>query len=182
MDDQPTRRVIPTSRSSFSSTIWNSPGKARRSINSAKFGGPNVAIKEGSKVQFGDGDLVWDVARVFDDGTLYLVSVSSGVRRTRKVPPGSKSWTNLWMVDGKHFTAGNQDNQVTKEKKRGGGPNRTIDPGNVVTVGNSRVRWIVVSVARDGTLTLRSYSGDNVASMQVGPKSKNWNSIYTVMG
>lgn len=172
--------VRPTTRSTFASTIWNSPAKARHSTNAAKFGGPNVNISEGSKVQFGDGDLVWDVIRVFEDGTLYLSAVSSGVRRTRRVPPTSPSWTNLWMVDGKRIRGLGEKNN--NPAPRGGGPNRTIDPGNVVTLGTSRVRWSVQSVLRDGTLVLVTFNGEKLVRTEVGPKSKFWNSIYTVTG
>ena len=169
--------IQPTSRSSFTSTQWNTAGKAKHSTNAAKYGGPNVNISEGSKVQFGDGTVVWDVVRVFADGTLFLSAMSSGVKRTRKVPPESKSWSNLWMVDGKRTSAGRQNQQ---ERPRGGGPERTIDPGQVVTLGTSKVRWVVRSVLRDGTLELASYNGENVVATSVGPKSKFWNSIYPV--
>lgn len=171
--------VRPTTRSSFTSTIWNSPARARHSTNAAKFGGPNVNISEGSKVQFGDGDLVWDVVRVFEDGTLFLSAVSSGSKRTRRVPPSSSSWTNLWMVDGKRLR-NLGDTKQKAEKPRGGGPNRTIDVGNVVTLGSNRVRWSVQSVLRDGSLVLQTYNGEKLVTTTVGPRSKMWNSIYTV--
>lgn len=171
--------VQPTSRSTFASTIWNSPAKARHSTNAAKFGGPNVNINEGSKVQFGDGDTVWDVARVFEDGTLFLTANSSGRKMTRRIPPSSPSWSNLWIVDGRRLPSVKSKTQETRPK--GGGPNRNIHPGNVVTLGTSLVRWSVVTVARDGSLGLQAYNGERLLSATVGPLSKLWNSIYPVM-
>lgn len=172
--------VRPTTRSSFTSTVWNSPAKATHSVNSARFGGPNVNISEGSKVQFGDGDSIWDVVRVFEDGTLFLSTVSFGRKITRRVPPSSSSWTNLWMVDGKRLKS--LSAKVQEDKPRGGGPNRTIDPGNVVTLGVSKARWTVMSVLRDGSLLLQTYNGEKLLSTTVGPKSTYWNSIYPVNG
>lgn len=173
--------VQPTTRSTFASTIWNSPGKAMHSTNAAKFGGPNVKITEGSKVQFGSGDLIWDVVRIFEDGTMHLSTVSSGQKRTMKVPPSSKSWTNLWMVDGRRLRNLGDIKQV-QEKSRGGGPNRNIEPGEVVTLGNSSVRWVVQSILRDGTLNLQTFNGQKVTNSVVGPRSKFWNSIYSISG
>ena len=171
--------VIPTTRSAFTSTVWNSPGKATQSTNAAKFGGPNVNISQGSKVQFGDGTSIWDVMRVFDDGTLYLSTVSGGNRITRRVPPSSPSWTNLWMVDGRRLRRLGA-NLKAPEAKVGGGPNRNVDPGNVVSLGLYNVRWTVETVLRDGTLKLYSFNGDRIIRTDVGPMSKFWNSIYTV--
>ena len=170
--------VTPTTRSTFASTIWNSPAKAQHTTNAAKFGGPNINISEGSKVQFGEGSLVWDVVRVFEDGTLYLMAVSSGVKRTRRVPPTSPSWTNLWMVDGKSVRLG--ESTPKPQKARGGGPKRTLDPGNVILLGNTKVRWTVESVLRDGTVKLYTSNGDKLVYTTVGPTSKFWNSMYTV--
>lgn len=167
--------VNPTTRSSFTSTIWNSPRRATHSTNGAKFGGPNVNISEGSKIQFGDGDLVWDVARIFEDGTLYLTAVSSGQRRTRRVPPSSSSWTNLWIVDGKKVGLNSTEAPKTP---RGGGPNRNIDPGNVVIIGRSKIRWTVRSVLRDGTLVMYTAKDGKVTSLNVGPQSKFWRELY----
>lgn len=169
--------VIPTTRSSYTSTIWNSPARGSHSVNSAKFGGPNITIYEGSKVQFGSGRLVWDVARVFEDGTMYLTSVSAGVKRSRTVKPGSSSWTNLWMVDGKRSS---RDTEEGRKSMLGGGPNRNLDPGNVITIGNARVRWTVDSVLRDGTVSLRTMSGDKVLRATVGPRSIYWHLMFTV--
>lgn len=171
--------VQPTTRSSFTSTIWNSAAKATHSINPVKFGGPNVNIREGSKVQFGDGRAVWDVVRVFEDGTLFLTTVSAGTKRTRRVPPSSASWTNLWIVDGRKLRVPGSEIQAPSTPM-GGGPNRTIDPGNVVTLGMSPVRWVVKSVARDGTLMLETFNGDKIVTTTVGPQSKLWNSIYAL--
>ena len=171
--------VQPTTKSSFTSTVWNSAAKAAQSTNAAKFGGPNVSIKQGSKVQFGDSTSIWDVARVFADGTLFLTTVSSGVKRTRRVPPSSPSWTNLWMVDGRRLRRLGADLKAP-EAKKGGGPNRNIDPGNVVTLGLSQVRWTVESVLRDGSLLLQTFNGSEITHATVGPTSKLWNSIYTV--
>lgn len=172
--------IIPTTKSSFTSTIWNSPAKASRSISGSKFGGPNINISVGSKVQFGDGNLIWDVARIYEDGTLHLTAVSSGRRITRKVPPSSASWTNLWMVDGKSVRKENTGGQ--SQLLKGGGPNRNFGPGNVLHIGNSRIRWTVISVYRDGTVKLQAMSGDKVVTTNVGPKSKFWNSMYSVNG
>lgn len=171
--------VVPTTRSSFTSTVWNSPGRATHSTQAAKFGGPNVRISEGSKVQFSSGSVVWDVARVFEDGTLYLTTMSSGRRMTRRIEPHDKAWTNLWMVDGKRLRQLGQTTQAP-ESPVGGGPNRNIDPGNMVTLGLSQVRWTVDSVLRDGTLRLSTFNGEDLVHTEVGPKSKFWNSIYTV--
>ena len=171
--------VTPTTRSSFTSTVWNSPGKATHSVNGAKFGGPNVRIMEGSKIQFSSGSLVWDVARVFEDGTLYLTTVSSGRRMTRRVEPHDKAWTDLWMVDGKRLRTLGQTTQA-REAPTGGGPNRNIQPGNMVTLGLSQIRWTVNSILRDGTLQLIAYTGERLTQTEVGPKSKFWNSIYSV--
>lgn len=171
--------VIPTTRSSFTSTVWNSPSRATHSTNGAKFGGPNVRISEGSKVQFSSGTVVWDVARVFEDGTLYLTATSSGRRMTRTVGPHDKAWTNLWMVDGKRLRTLGQTTQAP-DAPIGGGPNRNIQPGNVVTLGLTQVRWTVESVLRDGTLKLSAYNGERLIHSEVGPKSKFWNSIYSV--
>ena len=171
--------VIPTTRSSFTSTVWNSPGKAAHSTNAAKFGGPNVNIKEGSKIQLGDGDLIWDVARVFEDGTLFLTTTSSGMRLTRRIPPDNPSWSNIWMVDEKVFR--NKGDQAARETRRlGGGPNRNLQPGNVVVIGTSQVRWTVQSLLRDGTVVLITVQNEELTSTKIGPTSRLWNSMYPV--
>lgn len=172
--------VRPTTRSSFTSTIWNSPRKALRSVDGAKFGGPNVNLVEGAKVKFNDGSVTWTIDRIFDDGTLHLSAMSSGVKRTRKIPPSSPSWTNLWLVDGKRVGLG--DTVAAPPKPAGGGPNRTLDPGNIVIIGNSTVRWTVESVLRDGTVKLYTVQGDKLTYMSVGPMSKYWYSLYTANG
>ena len=171
--------VQPTSRSSFTSTVWNSPGKATHSTNAARFGGPNVNISEGSKIQIGDGDLIWDVARVFDDGTLFLATTSSGRRLTRRIPPDNESWSNIWMVDEKVFRS--HGDQLARETKRlGGGPNRNLQPGNVVVLGNSQIRWTVQSLKRDGTVTLITVQDEELTTAVIGPRSALWNSMYPV--
>lgn len=172
--------VRPTTRSSFTSTIWNSPRKALRSTNSAKFGGPNVNLTEGSKVRFNDGAITWNIDRIFEDGTLHLSAMSSGVKRTRTVAPSSPSWTNLWMVDGKRVGLG--ETVTAPPKPTGGGPDKTLDPGNVVIIGNSTVRWTVESVLRDGTVKLYTVHGDKLTYTSVGPMSKYWYSLYTANG
>lgn len=171
--------VIPNNKSAYTSTIWNSAGRGNHSVNVQKMGGPNVNIAEGSKVQFSEGDTIWDVVRIFDDGTLYLSSVASGSKISRRVPPSSPSWTNLWMVDGRRLrTLG--ATTAAPESPIGGGPNRNVDPGNVVTLGASDVRWSVSQVKRDGTLILVTYNGVRLVEAEVGPMSKLWNSVYTV--
>lgn len=171
--------VQPNNRSAYTSTLWNSAAKASHSVNAAKYGGPSVNISEGSKIQFSEGEAVWDVVRVFADGTLYLATVSSGSRITRKIPPTSPSWTNLWMVDGKRLRTPGAT-VAAPASPAGGGPNRNIDPGNVVTLGASDVRWSVYEVKRDGTIVVQTFNGERVVTAEVGPMSKLWNSIYTV--
>lgn len=171
--------VLPTAKSTFTSTVWNSPGRANHSTNAAKFGGPNVAISEGSKVQFGDGDNIWDVARVFNDGTLYLVTTTTGRRITRRIPPSDPSWTNLWMVDGKRFRTLSESNP-TPPKVIGGGPDRNLDPGNVILVGASRVRWVVDTVDKDGTVHLVTVQEGKTTYMSIDKGSRFWNSMYPV--
>lgn len=172
--------IQPTTRSTFTSTIWNSAAKATRTVNSAKFGGPNKNISVGSKVKFGEGDLEWDVLKIFEDGTLHLSAVTSGKRITRKVPPTSPSWTNLWMVDGKGINV--NDRPTTDQRPRGGGPNRTLGVGNVILLGKSSVRWTVESVYRDGTVRLKSFSGDRLVTTEVGPKSPYWKLMHPLNG
>ena len=171
--------VIPETRATFTSTIWNDSAKGSHSTNASRMGGPNVNIYEGSKIRFGDSVLVWDVLRVFDDGTLFLSAVSMGTKMTRKVTPTDSSWTNVWMVDGRRLRLENPSDMVP-ELPRGGGPNRTIDPGNVVTLGISPIRWIVIDVARDGSLSLQTYNGVKVVDTVVSPKSQLWNSVYVI--
>lgn len=168
--------VQPTTRSTYTSTLWNSPARATHSTNAAKFGGPNAVIREGAKVKFNSGSVIWDVARVFEDGTLLLTSVAAGVKRSRRVTPASSSWTNLWMVDGKRVSRQMEEGAVPL----GGGPNRNLDPGNVVTVGTSRIRWTVESVLRDGTVTLRTSNADKILRSTISPKSSMWYSMYLV--
>ena len=169
----------PSNPSAYSSTIWNKPAKAYHSVNAPLFGGPNVNIKEGSKVQFADGQVVWDVARVFNDGTLYLVATTSGTRITRKIPPTSTSWTNILMVDSRRFKQ--NEVKITDQKAPiGGGPGRNIDPGNIISLGNSKVKWVVDEVRVDGTLVVQSFSGDKVTRAEIGPASKYWDSIRAI--
>lgn len=137
-------------------------------------------LSEGSKVRFNDGTVTWTIDRIFADGTLHLSAVSSGQRRTRKVPPTSSSWTNLWMVDGKRVGLG--ETAAAPSTPRGGGPNRTIDPGNIVLLGNSTVRWTVESVLRDGTVILYTLQGEKITRITVSPLSRYWNSLYAVNG
>lgn len=172
--------VQPVTRSTFTSTVWNSPAKARRTVQGGVFGGPNIKISEGSKVKFGDGNVIWDVLRVFADGTLHLSAVSSGRRITRKVPPTSNSWSNLWMVDNRGVRI--DDSPLKPQVPNGGGPNRTLGVGNVVVIGNSSVRWTVESVLKDGTVTLKAFNGKNLVSTEVGPKSRFWEQMYSVNG
>lgn len=172
--------VQPVSRSTFTSTVWNSPAKAKRTVNAAKYGGPNIKLREGMKVQFSDGTLIWDILRIFADGTLHLSAVSSGRRITRKVSPSSSSWENLWVVDNRGVR---QDTSpITPQVPKGGGPNRTLGVGNVVVLGKSSVRWTVEYVKKDGTVVLKAFNGKNLVSTEVGPKSRFWEQMYSVNG
>ena len=172
--------VAPVSRSTFTSTVWNSPARARRTVNGAKFGGPNINLKEGMKVQFTDGSLIWDILRIFEDGTLHLSAVSSGRRTSRKVSPSSSSWENLWVVDNRGVKR--DSSPLTPQVPRGGGPNRTLGVGNVVVLGRSSVRWTVETVLKNGAVRLRAFNGSNTVTTEVGPKSRFWEEMYTVNG
>lgn len=171
--------VLPNTKSAFTSTVWNSPARATQSTNAAKFGGPNVNINQGSKVQFSGGLTIWDVVRVFEDGTLYLAAVTGGERITRRITPTSPSWTNLWIVDGRRLRTPGTSLKAPKDRV-GGGPNRNVDVGNVVTLGLSGIRWTVESVKSDGAIVLQTFNGKKISSMEVGPMSPMWNSIYIV--
>ena len=153
--------VVPTTRSSFTSTIWGGAARGRHSVNAAKFGGPNVKITEGSKVQFTTGKSVWDVVRVFNDGTIYLVSTSGGERKTRMVEPEDPSWHNLWIVDRRRFS---NSPLLADVEAVGGGPNRDLRPGTVIIVGDSQLRWVVQSVLRDSSVIIQTYKSDTVST------------------
>ena len=168
--------VKPTNRSSFTSTVWGGAGKGRHTTNAAMWGGPNVNIKEGSKVQFRDGDTVWDVMRVFNDGALHLTSVAGGRKMTRKVAPSSQSWANLRMVDGRRFAS----NDTEPKPKQGGGPGKTLEVGNVVVLEGSKVKWTVESILRDGAVRLYTMQGEKISYATVGPKSRYWELMLQV--
>lgn len=167
--------VQPTSRPSFTSTVWQSPSRASASVNAAKFGGPSVKIVVGSKVQFVEGYTVWDVSRIFGDGTLYLSTMTGGRRLTRQVEPSDPSWKNIRSVDGRVLRS---TPSSSKPPVRGGGPNGNITIGTSVLVGSSNVRWVVQDVKRDKSLVLSALIGDTIKTMTIGPLSRLWNSVY----